>query len=57
MTKTVHCIRHGQSTFNAHWEQAGGVDPLHFDAVLSDLGQQQVGRSGGRCATYPTSWS
>ena len=42
MTKTVHCIRHGQSTFNAHWEQGGGVDPLHFDAVLSDLGQQQV---------------
>jgi broad specificity phosphatase PhoE len=42
MSKTVHCIRHGQSTFNAHWEQAGGIDPLLFDAVLSDLGQQQV---------------
>ena len=41
MPKTVHCIRHGQSTFNAHWEE-GGSDPLHFDAPLSDLGQQQV---------------
>lgn len=42
MIKTIHCIRHGQSTFNAHWEQAGKTDPLHFDAVLSDLGHEQV---------------
>jgi broad specificity phosphatase PhoE len=42
MTKTVHCIRHGQSTFNAYWETGDGIDPLHFDAVLSDLGRRQV---------------
>ncbi|WP_210493074.1 histidine phosphatase family protein [Microvirga antarctica] len=42
MKKVVHCIRHGQSTFNAQFEAAGGVDPLHFDAVLSPLGEQQV---------------
>lgn len=42
MTKIVHCIRHGQSTFNAYWEKAVGTDPLHFDASLSDLGHQQV---------------
>src|SRR5215217_9772789 len=23
MTKIVHCIRHGQSTFNAHWAEHG----------------------------------
>ncbi len=58
MPKTVHCIRHGQSTFNAHWEHAGGSDPLHFDAPLSDLGQQQVGRRQRlRCAMFPMSWS
>ncbi len=53
MTKTVHCIRHGQSTFNAHWEQGGGVDPLHFDAVLSDLGQQQVKAAAAAVRAVP----
>lgn len=46
MAKIVHCIRHGQSTFNAHYaaREPDGVwsDPLHFDATLSDLGHQQV---------------
>jgi len=41
MTKIVHCIRHGQSTFNAHFAEFG-EDPLHFDAPLSELGQRQV---------------
>jgi glucosyl-3-phosphoglycerate phosphatase len=37
----VDLIRHGQSTFNAHWH-ATGEDPLHFDARLSELGHEQV---------------
>jgi broad specificity phosphatase PhoE len=41
MPRTIHLIRHGQSTFNAHWESTG-IDPLHFDARLSALGEQQV---------------
>jgi broad specificity phosphatase PhoE len=53
MTKTVHCIRHGQSTFNAHWEHAGGIDPLHFDAVLSDLGRQQVAAAARAVRAVP----
>ena len=41
MPKTIHCIRHGQSTFNAAWETEQ-TDPLHFDAPLSELGHRQV---------------
>jgi glucosyl-3-phosphoglycerate phosphatase len=41
MTKIVHLIRHGQSTFNA-LHDATGRDPLIYDAPLSDLGHQQV---------------
>jgi broad specificity phosphatase PhoE len=41
MPKTIHCIRHGQSTFNAAWE-IEQTDPLHFDAPLSELGHRQV---------------
>lgn len=41
MSRTIHLIRHGQSTFNAHWE-ATGEDPLHFDARLSAIGEAQV---------------
>lgn len=41
MTRTIHCIRHGQSTFNAHYD-LDPTDPLHFDATLSDLGHRQV---------------
>ncbi len=43
MSKTVLCIRHGESTFNA--AAAGGGDPLHYDAPLSDLGRTQVERT------------
>jgi broad specificity phosphatase PhoE len=39
--KTIHLIRHGQSTFNAAYE-ATGVDPLHFDAPLTPIGHAQV---------------
>ena len=31
MKKIVHCIRHGQSTFNARFMETG-IDPLHSDA-------------------------
>lgn len=41
MRKTIHLIRHGQSTFNAAYE-ATGLDPLHFDARLTPLGHAQV---------------
>jgi glucosyl-3-phosphoglycerate phosphatase len=39
--KTVHLIRHGQSTFNAAFDLER-VDPLHFDARLTPLGHAQV---------------
>jgi broad specificity phosphatase PhoE len=39
--KTVHFIRHGESTFNALFAQTR-VDPLHFDARLSERGHAQV---------------
>jgi broad specificity phosphatase PhoE len=41
MPKTIHLIRHGQSTWNAHYA-ATGEDPMHFDARLTDLGHAQV---------------
>ncbi|MEO8134749.1 MAG: histidine phosphatase family protein [Betaproteobacteria bacterium] len=40
-SRTILCIRHGQSTFNAFAAESGG-DPLHFDARLSKLGEEQV---------------
>ena len=49
--KTVHCIRHGQSTFNAHYAEFG-VDPIHFDAPLTDLGHQQVAERAAEIAQY-----
>ena len=39
--KTVWCIRHGESTFNAA-AAGGGGDPLHYDAPLSEIGRTQV---------------
>lgn len=41
MTKIIHCIRHGQSTFNAHYAETG-LDPMHPDAPLTELGHRQV---------------
>jgi len=41
MTREIHLIRHGQSTFNAHMSETG-EDPIHVDAALSPLGHEQV---------------
>jgi broad specificity phosphatase PhoE len=41
MRKIIHCIRHGESTFNASYRETG-IDPLHFDARLTPLGEEQV---------------
>lgn len=43
MSKTVHLIRHGQSTFNA-FMSLHGRDPMYFDAPLSPLGEEQAAR-------------
>jgi broad specificity phosphatase PhoE len=49
MPAVIHLIRHGQSTFNAHYE-ATGEDPMHFDARLSELGHQQAAERGAALA-------
>jgi len=41
MLKDIFLIRHGQSTFNAHYE-LHGTDPMHVDARLTELGHRQV---------------
>ena len=41
MADDIFLIRHGQSTFNEHYD-ATGVDPLHFDARLTLKGRNQV---------------
>ncbi len=41
MTRTIHLIRHGQSTFNALHDLTG-LDPMINDAPLSPLGHEQV---------------
>lgn len=46
------CIRHGESTFNAAW-RAMGIDPLYFDAPLSDAGREQVRRARSTLTDYP----
>jgi broad specificity phosphatase PhoE len=51
-SKTILCIRHGESTFNAAW-RAEPVDPLHYDAPLSDLGRSQVALARATLARYP----
>ena len=50
--KTILCIRHGESTFNAAWRVAP-VDPLHFDAPLSEVGHGQVRQARTALARYP----
>src|SRR3712207_1428223 len=52
MIKVVHCIRHGQSTFNAAWA-AAQEDPLHWDAPLSELGRRQVEAAAARVRDIP----
>ncbi len=39
--RVAYLIRHGQSTFNAAYAEAG-EDPMDFDAPLSPLGHHQV---------------
>jgi broad specificity phosphatase PhoE len=39
--KSVFCIRHGESTFNAAYRETG-IDPLHFDAPLTETGWRQA---------------
>jgi broad specificity phosphatase PhoE len=41
MSKTILCIRHGESTFNAAYRETG-LDPLHYDARLTETGHDQV---------------
>jgi broad specificity phosphatase PhoE len=50
--RTVLCIRHGESTFNAAW-RVNPVDPLHFDAPLSGVGRGQVSQARPVLARYP----
>ena len=40
--KSILCVRHGESTFNAAVVSTSGADPLHYDAPLSEVGRQQV---------------
>ncbi len=39
--KSVFCIRHGESTFNAAYRETG-IDPLHVDAPLTEAGRHQA---------------
>ena len=41
MPQTIDLIRHGQSTFNAHYA-IHGTDPMLFDARLTALGESQA---------------
>ena len=50
MTKIVHCIRHGQSTFNAHFAETG-LDPALVAAVIwqeSTFDPEAVSGAGAR---------
>ena len=50
--RSVICIRHGESTFNAAW-RASSTDPLHFDAPLSPTGIEQVRSARKAVAAFP----
>jgi broad specificity phosphatase PhoE len=45
--RRIDLLRHGQSTFNEAYPVAG-VDPLHFDARLTELGRRQVAEARAR---------
>jgi glucosyl-3-phosphoglycerate phosphatase len=51
-TKSIICIRHGESTFNAA-SRLTGTDPLHFDALLSEAGHEQVRRARATLQHFP----
>ena len=48
----IVCIRHGESTFNAH-HAATGRDPGHIDARLSERGHDQVATARTRLRDVP----
>ena len=50
--RTVLCIRHGESTFNAAWA-AHNADPMHWDARLTMLGREQVRRAREAVRGHP----
>jgi broad specificity phosphatase PhoE len=52
MPEHIHLIRHGQSTFNALFD-LNPVDPLHFDACLSQLGIDQVAAARQAASEIP----
>lgn len=52
MAATVLLIRHGQSTFNAHFE-ATGQDPGDVDARLTELGHRQAAAARDAVAALP----
>lgn len=39
---SVYLIRHGQSEFNAAYNEEDKIDPMIFDAPLTDIGIQQA---------------
>ena len=50
--QVLHCVRHGQSTYNAlTMQQSSFAEPWVFDAELTTLGQRQV-RSDVRLHPY-----
>ncbi len=51
-SRTILCIRHGQSTANVAWE-AGGEDPLQIDARLTARGEAQVRAARERLRSEP----
>ena len=51
-SKSILCIRHGESTFNAARPKAG-ADPLHFDAPMSAIGHEQVRLARSRLRGVP----
>jgi len=53
MPEYIHLIRHGQSTFNALFDLDRGVDPLHFDARLSQIGIEQVAAARQAASEIP----
>lgn len=52
MPEYIYLIRHGQSTFNALFD-LDPVDPLHFDARLSQIGIEQVAAARQAASEIP----
>src|ERR1700722_13802645 len=52
MPEYIYLMRHGQSTFNAIFDLSS-VDPLHFDARLSQIGIEQVAAARQAASEIP----